>query len=357
MKSKEVMISVGIIANPASGKDIRRLVAHGTVFSNQEKSNIVRRLLLALEAMEVEHVYIMPDIFGIGRHALDGLKLRGLAGRVSILGMNLENDARDSERAAAIMRELRVRCIITLGGDGTNRVVAKTCGEVPLVPISTGTNNVVPYMIEGTTAGLAAGFLARNPQILSDVAYRSKRLEVLVNGRPAEIALVDVSCLRGTFVGTKAVWDPAALIKVIAARGEPWHTGMSALAGFFRPLGPRDEAGLVLKVSQAGEKEILRLQIPLAPGLISSIGISQVKELPLDEGVSIEERPCILALDGERELPLYRRDRAEVYLRGDGPWIVDLPQALSRAVQEGAFVKEGNELEDLPIPGHAGRGS
>ena len=34
------MSSVGIIANPASGKDIRRLVAHGTVFDNDEKVNI-----------------------------------------------------------------------------------------------------------------------------------------------------------------------------------------------------------------------------------------------------------------------------------------------------------------------------
>ena len=31
------MRPVGIIANPASGKDIRRLVAHGSVFSNLEK--------------------------------------------------------------------------------------------------------------------------------------------------------------------------------------------------------------------------------------------------------------------------------------------------------------------------------
>jgi hypothetical protein len=27
---------VGIIANPSSGKDIRRLVAHGSVFNNNE---------------------------------------------------------------------------------------------------------------------------------------------------------------------------------------------------------------------------------------------------------------------------------------------------------------------------------
>ena len=43
------MTAVGIIANPASGKDIRRLVAHGSVFDNDEKANIVRRVLLGLE--------------------------------------------------------------------------------------------------------------------------------------------------------------------------------------------------------------------------------------------------------------------------------------------------------------------
>ncbi len=32
--------TVGVIANPAAGKDIRRLVAHGSVFDNNEKINI-----------------------------------------------------------------------------------------------------------------------------------------------------------------------------------------------------------------------------------------------------------------------------------------------------------------------------
>ena len=39
--------------------------------------------------------------------------------------------------------------IVTLGGDGTNRVVAKGCGNVPITPISTGTNNVFPKVVEG----------------------------------------------------------------------------------------------------------------------------------------------------------------------------------------------------------------
>ena len=44
---------VGIIANPASGKDIRRLIASGTVVTNQEKINIVVRMLKAMDALGV----------------------------------------------------------------------------------------------------------------------------------------------------------------------------------------------------------------------------------------------------------------------------------------------------------------
>jgi Uncharacterized conserved protein len=69
------MVTVGIIANPASGKDIRRLVAHGSVFDNEEKVSIVRRVLLGLEAVGVQRVWIMPDRFGIGLKALDNLPL------------------------------------------------------------------------------------------------------------------------------------------------------------------------------------------------------------------------------------------------------------------------------------------
>ena len=51
---------VGIIANPASGKDIRRLVAHGSTFDNNEKINIVRRVLLGLAAAGVSEVAVSP---------------------------------------------------------------------------------------------------------------------------------------------------------------------------------------------------------------------------------------------------------------------------------------------------------
>ncbi len=67
------MSKVGIIANPASGKDIRRLVAYGSVFDNQEKVNIVRRALMGLKAVGIEEVLCMPDYYNIVTRALDGL--------------------------------------------------------------------------------------------------------------------------------------------------------------------------------------------------------------------------------------------------------------------------------------------
>ena len=44
------MVCVGVIANPASGRDIRRLVAGASVFGNADKAGMVFRLLSGLGA-------------------------------------------------------------------------------------------------------------------------------------------------------------------------------------------------------------------------------------------------------------------------------------------------------------------
>jgi TPP-dependent pyruvate/acetoin dehydrogenase alpha subunit len=48
---------VGIIANPASGKDNRRLVAYGSVFDNNEKVNI--GIFLAVKTRGQEDIAIL----------------------------------------------------------------------------------------------------------------------------------------------------------------------------------------------------------------------------------------------------------------------------------------------------------
>src|SRR5579875_195794 len=110
----------GIIANPASGRDIRRLVAHGTVFDNNEKTAIVRRVLLGLAAIGIKQVAYMPEHdFGIVPRALDGWQ--GPPMNVEPLAMPVLGTSADSTRAAQLLAELGAGCIITLGGDGTNR--------------------------------------------------------------------------------------------------------------------------------------------------------------------------------------------------------------------------------------------
>ena len=51
---------VGVVANPASGRDIRRLVAGASVFGNADKAGMVYRLLAGLGAAGVEKVLMMP---------------------------------------------------------------------------------------------------------------------------------------------------------------------------------------------------------------------------------------------------------------------------------------------------------
>lgn len=96
------MSKVGIIANPASGKDIRRLVAYGSVFDNQEKVHILRRVLIGLQAAGVEKVLFMPDTFGMGARAIDGVKLTLEA---TTLQMPFRGTDEDSTEAAARFRD------------------------------------------------------------------------------------------------------------------------------------------------------------------------------------------------------------------------------------------------------------
>lgn len=59
------MASIGIIANPASGKDIRRLVSYATIIDNNEKVNICQRIVLAAQELGVEEFIFMPETFMI----------------------------------------------------------------------------------------------------------------------------------------------------------------------------------------------------------------------------------------------------------------------------------------------------
>lgn len=313
---------VGIIANPASGKDIRRLVAQATTIGNQEKIAIVRRVLVGLGGAGVERVLLMPDPRGMARQAARVPQPTPFAlPEIAWVELTPQGAVEDSIRAAALMAANEVGCIVVLGGDGTVRAVSREAGQVPLLALSTGTNNVVPSFLEATIAGLAAGAVARRRVALDVAAYRHKWLQVCVDGRPVERALVDVALLRGRFVGARAVWDAAGLLALAVTRADPATIGISAIAAMLRPIGPQEPRGLALWLAPDAPH---RITASLGPGLLAQVGISTAQELAVGQEVRWQVgEPTIVALDGERELPLAQGQRLDVRLRADGPWIVD----------------------------------
>jgi hypothetical protein len=322
--------SVGIIANPAAGKDVRRLVAHASTFDNLEKVNIVRRVMLGLAGAGVERVLYMPDAFGIVRRALHHLDRAPLT---QPLELALTDGDADSTCAATLLRERGVQCIVTLGGDGTNRAVAKGCGEVPLVPISTGTNNVFPKFMEGTIAGLAAGVIASGAVEIATVTHSTLCLEILRDGQSVDLALVDAAVCSDRFVGSRAVWDPDAIRCVVSTTARPEVIGLSSIGGFVSDvqLGPGE--GLAIDIGPGGD----RVVAPLAPGLLCPMRVRGRRRLKVGDTVEIASEAGVLALDGERQLPIRPGDRLQVRLSDRGPRVVDVSAALRQAVARGYF--------------------
>ncbi len=328
------MATVGIIANPASGKDIRRLVAYGTVFDNQEKVNIVRRILLGLAAAGVSRVLYMPDYYGIVPRAVEGLSSRDRPPLdLAAADIRLTATQDDSMHAAAAMVEAGARCLVTLGGDGTSRMVAKGCGDVPVLALSTGTNNVFPVMLEGTAAGLAAGVVACGAAGGPDVVRRAKKLTILKNGRPADTALIDAVVLEDSFVGSRAIWDVGQLRQIVLTRGEPHNIGISAIGGQLAPVGPFEPRGLAV----ACGAPVAAVLAPIAPGVVVPVTYEHYREIAPGEEVPVARTPCILALDGEREVEVRAGEQVSIRLDLDGPAVVDHKAALAAAAASGYF--------------------
>jgi predicted polyphosphate/ATP-dependent NAD kinase len=329
---------VGIIANPASGKDIRRLVAYGSVFDNQEKVRIVRRLLFGLRAAGVERVCYMPDYYGIVPRALDNVKIDL---PVSALNFSTKADQTDSTEAARIMSEQGVTCIVTIGGDGTNRVVAKGTTGVPVLPISTGTNNVFPTLVEATVAGLAAGLVARKLVPLEECTFTSTKLEIRLDGKIVDLAVVDVAVCEDFFVASRAVWDMDKVRLIFLNRAEPASIGLSSIGGLLHPVTAEEPHSLCLELGGDG----FFVMAPVAPGMVEKVYIRQKKVMNVGDEMEIPIVPCILALDGEREVEVRSGQHTAIRLAKDGPVVVNVQRTLHHAMQR--KILTGGEEADL----------
>ena len=331
------MSAIGIIPNPASGKDIRRLVSYATTIDNQEKVNIVKRIVLAAQSLGVDTIWMMPDTFQIGYTVISDLtREEKLHINCNVLEIPLTASAEDSTTAAIEMEKMGVGCVIVLGGDGTSRAVAKGLQDTPLLPLSTGTNNVYPTMAEGTVAGMAAAAIALMPHP-KDCCLRDKRIEVSKNGEFLDIALIDAVITDDLWVGAKAIWDAEKLKHIFVTRCHPASIGFSSAVGCIEIVEEKDPYGIALTLSE-GEEMGQKIVAPIAAGILAPLGYSKVERMPLGKPMEFNlQWDCMVALDGERELRGKKGDRLAFTITQNGPWRVNIKNALEKAVELGLY--------------------
>lgn len=337
VKHSSSTAALGIIANPASGRDIRRLTSRALVFPTVEKVNMIERLLGAFAATGVGRVLMMPDLVGIAAgllRAIEGRRGQGEAAwpEVEFLEMPLTDSAADTVRAVERMRAAGVAAIVVLGGDGTHRIVAGACGETPLATLSSGTNNAFPDLREATLTGLAAGLFAAGAVTSDEALVRNKRLRLRV-GEREELALVEVCVTHLEHVGARAVWDPASIAEVYAAFAEPDAIGLSSIVAGVSPVGRRQPQGAWVHCGGEGHGVLA----PIAPGLVVPVPIAASGLLQPDQPVALRSRHGSVALDGEREIELDGRQAATLTLELDGPLSLDVPATLDAAIRRGAL--------------------
>ncbi|WP_246805190.1 hypothetical protein [Desulfosarcina cetonica] len=203
------------------------------------------------------------------------------------------------------------------------------------MPISTGTNNVFPQMIEASIAGLAAGLIATGRVPSGEGTYRSSCLEVLSGDTLKDMALVDVAVSRDTFVASRAIWDLSTITQVFLTRCRPDSIGLSAIGGQLRIIRPWSRTGLHL-VLGSGDR---RVTAAIGPGLFQSVAVKSAVLMNAGESIAVDAGACVLALDGEREVDVAAGEPIAIRLCADGPRVVDVARTMESAQVRGLFVE------------------
>lgn len=329
------MGKVGIIANPSSGKDIRRLISHATTVDNNEKLNIVERIILSAQELGVSEFLIMPDTFQIGYTAMDHLELLGeLKSNIEIMDMPVTGSLDDTANAAEKMEKENISCILILGGDGTSRAAAKSIKNIPIIPLSTGTNNVYPDIIEGTVAGVTAAVISSGIIDIKKITYRDKRIEIYKNGKLIDIALIDAAITDNPVTGSKAIWNLDEISKIIVTRAHPASIGFSSIVGCKKIIEAKDWFGACMDMREKKHK----ILAPVAAGVVTPVDVGDEKIMRIGEELVVKtEGNGTIALDGEREIIFKAGEEYTFKITRNGPLRVDIKKALELAQNKGFF--------------------
>jgi len=340
-------ITIGIIANPVSARDIRRVIANASNLQISDRVNIVLRVLTAVESLGVARVLVMPDNAGIRammlRHLNRERNLHHRFPQVEFLAMDTTSTVDDTFLATRLMREAGVAAIVVLGGDGTHRAVVRELRAgggtpIPIAGLSTGTNNAFPEMRESTVTGMAVALYATGRLSADEALAPNKLLEVSINeGQRHDIALVDAVISTDRYIGARALWKTENLSAVYLTFADPQVIGLSAIGGLLQPVGRRDAGGLAVQLADDPAQRSVTLRAPIAPGMVRDVGIASWEPMPDGQAFTVALNAGVVALDGEREMAFEPGDRVCITLRENAFPTVDVARCMQTAARRGLF--------------------
>jgi hypothetical protein len=315
-----------------SGRDVRRLVGRAQMQTPEMKRNAIKRAVIGAVAGGARRVLLLRDVFRSVEGAVEHLRLHA---EMEFLDLPLETSPTDTLRAAEALRKAGCGALLVLGGDGTQRLGARAWPGAPLVPLSTGTNNVFPEMLEPTTAGAAAGLVAAGAVSLDEVSRAEKIVEVALADGGRDVAVVDAALLAGDHEGSLLHADPEKLRHLVLARAEPAAVGLSPVGGLLHPAGRDDERGVEVRCAATGDGG-RPLLVPVSPGVYGRAHVRSARPLPLGERVEMRG-PGVLALDGDRVRRLAPGERVVLRVVREGPRAIRVDRTLGLAAERGVF--------------------
>lgn len=322
------MGSLGIIANPMSGRDSRRLTARAESVSHESKRNQISPIVVGAVAAGCTRILAPYDP---RRLVLGALENMNIGAEVEEIRNPITHSAEDTRQAVREMKARGCDVIIVMGGDGTSRIVTQVWQDVVMMPLSTGTNNVFPMWIEPTIAGMAAGLVASGRLSKDEASERAKIITATFENGEKDIALVDALFLQGDRIGNLGPFEPEFMKTLVLTRAEPDAVGMSPLGGLLCPASAADDFGV--RVDFCGHNEGGRLlRAPVSPGLFRSAHILSAQRLPLSHETTIHG-PGILAYDGDRERKLAEGENASITVERNGPWVINPQRTLQLAAE------------------------
>ena len=334
-KAFKKLATVGIVANPSAGKDVRRFVSAASPHSDRNKVEILKRCIIGSIDAGAERVLLAPDYRKLTSRALQDLNL---GDKITELNFEPEGKREDTTEVARLFKKEGVKTLISLGGDGTQRDVVKGWLDAPLLPISTGTNNVFPFMVDSTIAGTAAGLVASGKVRLDAVSHQAKVIHVELSEKNMDLALVDVVLVDQWVTGSRAVIDPDSVKQVIASIADPASVGLSSIAGRSNPVFFSDDRGVVVTCDPLAES---RVNVPIMPGFVSDVGVLMTKEIKLGETFELIG-PGVIAFDGERDFVMSENEVAKIFLNRDGPHVINPISAVRTAAANKVFIRKRN---------------